>query len=198
MSGSNGGSSQALATMNLLEALRSYSDTSSPQDTKALISYLQAVPATNAGNSQNKPTPLHLAIRCARVSAVPLILDHRPTDLNARDASGATPLHLACALGRAEVVAVLLSQPEVDDTIKDDEGKTCLERAKSGDVARLIQTSRNQFNQTYLELLAAYTNGGPVDPLMNWVKRNRSRCIDYTTKVPPGVKGTTILHEGWE
>jgi len=130
------------------------------------------------------------------VQAIPLILDHRPTDLNARDVTGSTPLHLACSLGRTDIVAALLAQPEIDDMIKDEEGKTCLERAKSGDVARLIQTSRNQFNQTYLEHLSEYINNGSAEGLMGWLQRRRSRCIDYSAKMPTGSsKGTTVLHE---
>lgn len=187
---------QALQTMQLLEALRSYSDAATTQDTHTLVDYLKAIPASSPSNTaspnKQKPTPLHLAIRCARVSVVPLILDHRPGDLNARDASGETPLHLACALGRLDIIAVLLSQPDIDDAIKDDEGRTCLERAKSGEVARLVQTSRNQFNQTYHELLAAYANGAGRDQLVAWVQRRRARCIDFSAKV----KGTTVLHEG--
>ena len=194
-SSDGGTSAQALATMQLLEALRTYSETSSPQETQSLISYLQSMPSASPA-TKNKPTPLHLAIRCARVSVVPLILDHRPNDLNARDTTGATPLHLACALGRSDIVAVLLSQLEVDDSIKDDEGKTCLEKAKNGEVARLIQTSRNQFNQTYLELLSTYVTSGESGPLLAWIKRNRSRCIQYSAKVPSGSRGTTIMHEG--
>lgn len=168
-------------------------------------------PATEESDLSPTPTPLHLAVKVARASAIPIVLGARPSELNTRDPAGQTALHIACALGRADIVAVLLAQADIDDMVRDVDGRTCLECCKSPETARLIQVSRAQFNATYASKLLDYMASppSPEDPatasspareaLVGWIGKNRSRCLDYSAKVgAPGTaksNATTVMHE---
>lgn len=216
-------SSDALRSFRLLEALRKtpgnltlfqvltmgapLTELSMDTDANApniqdLVNLLESYPqpyaagASQADKAAGTTPPLHLAVRVASIAVFPLVLQHRPNDLNIQDRqTGQTPLHLACALARTEIVAILLAQPDIDDMIRDENGKTCLDCAATAEPARLVQVSRATFNEKYLELLGQYISDGSTDELTAWLSKPRARCVDFSAKVPSGSRGTTILHE---
>ncbi|KAJ7929621.1 Oxysterol-binding protein-domain-containing protein [Mycena leptocephala] len=101
---------------------------------------------------------LHLAIRCASLETVTLLLSHRAISPNGihPPGSGTTPLHLAASLGRADIVNLLLEQEAIDDTLVDREGCTAREVARGKDVVRVIDDSRAFLNASYRSLLRSY------------------------------------------
>ncbi|KAJ7770761.1 hypothetical protein B0H16DRAFT_1365216, partial [Mycena metata] len=86
----------------------------------------------DAGSIDTGAAALHLAIRCASLDTIALLLSHRAISPNGihPPSSGTTPLHLAAALGRADVVDLLLEQEGVDDTLLDREGKSVRDVAR--------------------------------------------------------------------
>ncbi|KAJ6551954.1 hypothetical protein B0H19DRAFT_1159455, partial [Mycena capillaripes] len=109
---------------------------------------------------------LHLAIRCASLETVTLLLSHRAISPNGvhPPGSGTTPLHLAASLGRADIVNLLLehhpsaSSPttETDDTLVDAQGRTARDVARGKEVIRVIDDSRAFLNAEYRSLLRSY------------------------------------------
>lgn len=83
---------------------------------------------------------LHLAIHCASISTIQMLLSHRAISPNGihPPGMGTTPLHLAASLGRADVVSLLLEQENIDDTIRDAQGRTCRDVARGKQVIKLI------------------------------------------------------------
>lgn len=159
-----------------------------------LLKLLQSIPAP--APDAHKPTPLHLAVRCAKPSVFPFVLEHRPDDLNIQDGLGQTPLHIASALGRSDLVSVLLAQPNIDDGIADNASRTCFELAATPEVSRLIQTSRSQLNANYVDLLTTYVAHGQAEPLVACLQKPRARCIDFSARtVSAPTAGTTVMHE---
>ncbi|KAJ7087915.1 Oxysterol-binding protein-domain-containing protein [Mycena belliarum] len=115
-------------------------------------------PATAHASLDTGAAALHLAIRCASVETVGLLLSHRAISPNGvhPPGSGTTALHLATALGRADVVTLLLEQEAVDDTLRDREGRTARDVARGKDVVRIIDDSRAFLNASYRSLLRSY------------------------------------------
>ncbi|KAF7378136.1 Oxysterol-binding protein [Mycena sanguinolenta] len=101
---------------------------------------------------------LHLAIRCASLDTVTLLLSHRAISPNGvhPPGSGTTPLHLAAALGRADVVNLLLEQDAIDDTLLDSGGHTARECARGREVGRVFDDSVAFLNAEYRSLLRSY------------------------------------------
>ena len=207
-----------LETLRIIEALRNHGDgKASNSDLPNVLAKLRpAKPIAASTNGQDAeplpaPTPLQLAVKCARVSAIPIVLSARPSELNARDPAGQTALHLACALSRPDIVAVLLAQPSIDDMIRDLDGKTCLEACKGPDTAQLIQVSRAQFNASFAQKLQEYIGAAPSiedpavkswagrDAVIGWLSKSRARCLDLSARVQPlghsKSSATTLIHE---
>ncbi|KAJ7150479.1 Oxysterol-binding protein-domain-containing protein [Mycena crocata] len=115
-------------------------------------------PATPAAHLDTGAAALHLAIRCASLETVVLLLSHRAISPNGvhPPGSGTTALHLAAALGRADIVNVLLEQEGVDDTLCNREGRTARDVARGKDVVRVIDDSRAFLNASYRSLLRSY------------------------------------------
>ena len=118
-------------------------------DSTKLFALIDSSPLQQAAvsRSQSLPTPLHTAVRCAKLGTVDLVLRHLSSGpgnrlVNAKDLEGQTPLHLASSLGRPDVVMLLLSQPGIDDTLRDTHGRTPVEVAKGSDVATVLQGRR--------------------------------------------------------
>ncbi|KAJ7674024.1 Oxysterol-binding protein-domain-containing protein [Mycena polygramma] len=109
---------------------------------------------------------LHLAIRCASLETVTLLLSHRAISPNGvhPPGSGTTPLHLAAALGRADIVNLLLEQEGVDDTRVDAQGLTARECARGKEVGRVFDDSRTFLNASYRSLLRSYILSPFPDP----------------------------------
>jgi len=159
---------ESLKVYELFEALRTFEPGQS--DSTKLFALIDSSPLQQAAvsRSQSLPTPLHTAVRCAKLGTVDLVLRHLSSGpgnrlVNAKDLEGQTPLHLASSLGRSDVVMLLLSQPGIDDTLRDAHGRTPVEVAKGSDVATVLQVSRAQFLDSYASLLASYVATGPSD-----------------------------------
>ncbi|KAI0005129.1 Oxysterol-binding protein-domain-containing protein [Russula compacta] len=142
---------------------------------------------------------LHLAIRCASVETVSLLLSHRSISPNAihPPASGTTALHLAASLGRTDVVNLLLEQEEIDDALRDSNGKTCIDVARGKDVLSVINDSRSLLTASYRSLLRTYILSPRIDPppqaLITLLSSPRARLIDLSYL--DDASGTTLLHE---
>ncbi|OAX31816.1 hypothetical protein K503DRAFT_870474 [Rhizopogon vinicolor AM-OR11-026] len=142
---------------------------------------------------------LHLAIRCASVDTVQLLLSHRAISPNGvhPPGSGTTPLHLAASLARTDVVSLLLDQPGIDDTLRDNNGKTCKDVAKGKELVQIIEDSRSFLNASYRSLLRSYILS-PIDPpqtagLMALLETPRARAVDLSYL--DDASGTSLLHE---
>ncbi|KAI0268137.1 Oxysterol-binding protein-domain-containing protein [Gloeopeniophorella convolvens] len=129
---------------------------------------------------------LHLAIRCASIDTVSLLLSHRSISPNAvhPPTSGTTALHLAASLGRADVVCLFLEQEAIDDTLRDSNGKTCVDVARGKDVLRVINDSRSFLTASYRSLLRTYTlsaRNAPPPPSLA-TKRKDIRLVELAVR----------------
>ncbi|KAJ7266384.1 hypothetical protein B0H12DRAFT_1321005, partial [Mycena haematopus] len=115
----------------------------------------QRTGGTSNGDLDTGAAALHLAIRCASLDTVTLLLSHRAISPNGvhPPGSGTTPLHLAAALGRADVVNLLLEQEAIDDTLLDAGGRTARECARGKEVLRVFDDSVAFLNASYRSLL---------------------------------------------
>ncbi|KIK64054.1 hypothetical protein GYMLUDRAFT_40287 [Collybiopsis luxurians FD-317 M1] len=150
---------------------------------------------------------LHLAIRCASIDTIRLLLSHRSISPNGIHPpnSGTTPLHLAASLGRAEVVEVLLEQEGIDDTRRDRQGRKIEDVAKGKEVSRVIRDSRTFLNASYRSLLHSYilSSSNPASPttsplsppeaLLSLLSSPRVSYINLSYLDP--TSGTSLLHE---
>ncbi|KAF7303589.1 Oxysterol-binding protein [Mycena indigotica] len=171
------------------------------------------------GSSENDPNSidtgaaaLHLAIRCASLETVTLLLSHRaisPVGVHP-PGTGTTALHLAAALGRADVVDRLLEQETVDDTLQDREGRTARDVARGKDVIRVFDDSRTFLNASYRSLLRSYILSpmpsasfssspnpqaavGPPPALISMLSSPRAAHLDLS--YIDDASGRTLLHE---
>ncbi|KZS91793.1 hypothetical protein SISNIDRAFT_456375 [Sistotremastrum niveocremeum HHB9708] len=142
---------------------------------------------------------LHLAIRCASVETVQLLLNQRSISPNATHPPNSltTPLHLAASIGRADVVALLLDQPEINDTARDAQGKTALEVARTKQVQQIISDSQSLLQESFRSLLRTYVlspiNASPPPSLLRLLTSPRARLLDLSYLDES--TGTTLLHE---
>ncbi|KAF7325030.1 Oxysterol-binding protein [Mycena kentingensis (nom. inval.)] len=151
---------------------------------------------------------LHLAIRCASLETVTLLLSHRAISPNGvhPPGSGTTALHLAASLGRADVVDRLLEQDAVDDTLQDRDGRTAREVARAKDVVRVFDDSRTFLNASYRSLLRSYilsptpsASPNPQAPvgappaLLAMLSSPRAKHLDLS--YIDDASGRTLLHE---
>ncbi|KAG5650782.1 hypothetical protein H0H81_011080, partial [Sphagnurus paluster] len=160
----------------------------------------------NSGNSIDEghgldtgAAALHLAVRCASVDTVALLLSHRAISPNGihPPGSGNTVLHLAASLGRVDVVNLLLEQDGIDDTIRDAQGRTCRDVARGREVIAAIQDSHAFLNASYRSLLRSYILSPPNSPaapaLVALLESPRAHCVDLAY-LDDG-SGNTLLHE---
>ncbi|KAG2367637.1 Oxysterol-binding protein-domain-containing protein [Suillus spraguei] len=151
------------------------------------------------GDINTGAAALHLAIRCASVDTVQLLLSHRAISPNGvhPPGSGTTPLHLAASLGRADIVSVLLDQAGIDDTLRDNNGKTCKDVAKLKEVIQILQDSRSFLNASYRSLLRSYIlssmDASPNAALVALLESPRARGVDLSYL--DDASGTSLLHE---
>ncbi|KAG1835395.1 Oxysterol-binding protein-domain-containing protein [Suillus subalutaceus] len=168
------------------------------------------------GDINTGAAALHLAIRCASVDTVQLLLCHRAISPNGvhPPGSGTTPLHLAAFLGRADIVGVLLDQAGIDDTLRDNNGKTCKDVAKVKEVIQILQgayslsvfvpssptpplDSRSFLNASYRSLLRSYIlspmDASPNTALVTLLESPRARGVDLSYL--DDASGTSLLHE---
>ncbi|KAG1730935.1 Oxysterol-binding protein-domain-containing protein [Suillus paluster] len=151
------------------------------------------------GDLNTGAAALHLAIRCASVDTVQLLLSHRAISPNGvhPPGSGTTPLHLAASLGRVDIVGVLLDQPGIDDTLRDNNGKTCKDVAKGKEVVQTLQDSRSFLNASYRSLLRSYIlspiDASPNVALVALLESPRARGVDLSYL--DDASGTSLLHE---
>lgn len=142
---------------------------------------------------------LHLAIRCASVDTVSLLLSHRSISPNAihPPASGTTALHLAASLGRADVVNLLLEQDTIDDNLRDTNGRSCTDVARGKEVLSVINDSRALLTASYRSLLRTYILSSrdvpPSPSLLSLLSSPRARLLDLSYL--DDASGTTLLHE---
>ncbi|KAF7304407.1 Oxysterol-binding protein [Mycena chlorophos] len=151
---------------------------------------------------------LHLAIRCASLETVTLLLSHRAISPNGihPPGSGTTALHLAASLGRADVVDRLLEQEGVDDTLKDRDGRTARDVARGKDVVRVFDDSRTFQNASYRSLLRSYIlsatpsstpnlqgPAGAPPALIEMLSSPRAAHLDLS--YIDDASGRTLLHE---
>ncbi|KAG1741680.1 Oxysterol-binding protein-domain-containing protein [Suillus lakei] len=151
------------------------------------------------GDINTGAAALHLAIRCASVDTVQLLLSHRAISPNGvhPPGSGTTPLHLAASLGRADILSVLLDQAGIDDTLRDNNRKTCKDVAKVKEVIQTLQDSRSFLNASYRSLLRSYIlspmDASPNAALVTLLESPRARGVDLSYL--DDASGTSLLHE---
>ncbi|KAG0702561.1 Oxysterol-binding protein-domain-containing protein [Suillus ampliporus] len=144
------------------------------------------------GDLNTGAAALHLAIRCASVDTVQLLLSHRAISPNGvhPPGSGTTPLHLAASLGRADIIGMLLDQPGIDDTLRDN-------NAKGKEVIQTLQDSRSFLNASYRSLLRSYilspVDASPNAALVALLESPRARGVDLSYL--DDASGTSLLHE---
>ncbi|KAF9218913.1 hypothetical protein BS17DRAFT_883213 [Gyrodon lividus] len=142
---------------------------------------------------------LHLAIRCASMDTVQLLLSHRAISPNAvhPPGSGTTAIHLAASLGRADIISVLLDQPGIDDTLRDAQGRTCKDVAKGKETIQVLQDSRSFLNASYRSLLHSYAlsdiKAQPSPTLVSLLESPRAKGVDLSYL--DDTSGTALLHE---
>ncbi|EIW75830.1 hypothetical protein CONPUDRAFT_93130 [Coniophora puteana RWD-64-598 SS2] len=177
--------SEPLYQVKLLAAIRS-GDPALIHPFLAEISKEQR--ASIDGNLDTGAAALHLAIRCANLDTVQLLLSHRAISPNGvhPPGSGTSPLHLAASLGRVDVVALLLDQPGIDDTMRDASGRTCREVARGRDVIKLDLSYLDDYTGTALLHEAA--------------RRKDLRLIESAVRAGADVfvrdRGGRMTHEG--
>ncbi|TRM63799.1 Oxysterol-binding protein-domain-containing protein [Schizophyllum amplum] len=142
---------------------------------------------------------LHLAVRCASVETVGLLLSHRAISPNGvhPPGSGTTPLHLAASLGRADIVNLLLEQENVDDTVLDAQGRNCRDVARGKAVVRAIDDSRSFLNAHYRSLLHSYilssNDAPPPQALIDLLDSPRIKFVNLSYLDDD--TGNSLLHE---
>ncbi|KAL1719000.1 Oxysterol-binding protein-domain-containing protein [Schizophyllum commune] len=151
------------------------------------------------GDLDTGAAALHLAVRCASVETVALLLSHRAISPNGihPPGSGTTPLHLAASLGRADIVNLLLEQENIDDTILDSQGRNCKDVARGKAVVRAIEDSRSFLNARYRSLLHSYILSPPDSPppqgLIELLESPRIKFVNLSYLDDD--TGTSLLHE---
>ncbi|KAF8056496.1 Oxysterol-binding protein-domain-containing protein [Lyophyllum atratum] len=159
----------------------------------------KSVEAGQAGNLDTGAAALHLAVRCASVDTVALLLSHRAISPNGihPPGSGTTPLHLAASLGRVDIVNLLLEQDSINDTLRDAQGRTCRDVARGREVIKAIEDSHSFLNASYRSLLRSYVLSPPTAPpapsLLSLLSSPRIRHVDLSY-LDDG-SGHAILHE---
>ncbi|CAO1630242.1 unnamed protein product [Parajaminaea phylloscopi] len=192
MSGSTGSSAseEAVYSFRLLEALRQ----GDHKTLRPFLSKAESVP--KEAPVKELSSLLHVAVRCAEYPTLQFCLDHAKLDINASDEqNGNTPLHLAASLGRSDVVELLLSCPSIDDTKRNRDGKEPLECAQTPQVAQLIQVSRAQLNQQFMQTLGIWESKTPgaEGKMYELLESPRVGAIDLN--VQSRTTGSTLLHE---
>ncbi|BGP16866.1 hypothetical protein JCM10213_007313 [Rhodosporidiobolus nylandii] len=183
----NAGPEESLKAYKLLEALRK-------GDAQQITAYLGEPAASTRGvdqtglltEPQGTSTPLHLAVRCAKLPIVELVYKHQPRTANVQDGRGQTPVHLAASLDRRDVLSFLLNKDDVDDMVRDANGKTCLEVAATAEAAGIIAVSRGKANELFLSHLAAYIASSASDS-PSQPSASRTSVI---SSVPPSSKSS--------
>ncbi|KAK0461135.1 Oxysterol-binding protein-domain-containing protein [Desarmillaria tabescens] len=195
-SSSNSSVEEPLYQVKLLSALRS-------GDPALIHPFL-----TEIGKDKRKSTEqnldtgaaaLHLAVRCASVATVALLLSHRAISPNGvhPPGSGTTALHLASSLGRVDIVNLLLEQEGINDSLTDANGKTCIDVAKGRDVIRVIEDSRAFLNASYRSLLHSYIMSPLSTPLSSALLRllESPRVRFVNLSYLDDDSGVSLLHE---
>ncbi|KAF5380142.1 hypothetical protein D9615_006306 [Tricholomella constricta] len=142
---------------------------------------------------------LHLAVRCASVDTVSLLLSHRAISPNGLHPPGSatTPLHLAASLGRVDIVNLLLEQDSINDALRDAQGRMPSEVARGRDVLKAIHDSHAFLNASYRSLLRSYILSPPTEPpataLLALLASPRTRFVDLSY-LDDG-SGRALLHE---
>ncbi|KIJ15782.1 hypothetical protein PAXINDRAFT_114163 [Paxillus involutus ATCC 200175] len=151
------------------------------------------------GDLNTGAAALHLAIRCASVDTVQLLVSHRAISPNGvhPPGSGTTALHLAASLGRADIISVLLDQPGIDDTPRDAQGRSCKDVAKGKESIQVLQDSRSFLNASYRSLLHSYVlsdiKAQPSPALVSLLESPRAKGVDLSYL--DDTSGTSLLHE---
>ncbi|TFK33757.1 Oxysterol-binding protein-domain-containing protein [Crucibulum laeve] len=151
------------------------------------------------GDLDTGAAALHLAIRCASVQTVALLLSHRAISPNGvhPPGSGTTALHLASSLGRVDIVNLLLEQEGIDDTVRDSHSHSCKDVARNKEVVRAIDDSRAFLNASYRSLLRSYIlsplTDGPSPALIDLLSSPRIKFVDLSY-LDDG-SGLSLLHE---
>ncbi|KZV69891.1 hypothetical protein PENSPDRAFT_608176 [Peniophora sp. CONT] len=192
------GTPEPLYQVKLLAALRS-GDPARIHPFLAEISQERRASQDSGLNSDAGAGALHLAIRCASVDTVRLLLSHRAISPNAvhPPQSGTTALHLAASLGRVDVVTLLLEQEGIDDTLQDSQGKTVKDVAHGRDVQRAIHDSRSFLTASFRSQLRTYIlsapSAQPPAQLVIILSSPRARLLNLSYLDDDS--GTTLLHE---
>ncbi|KAG6333241.1 hypothetical protein ID866_5849 [Astraeus odoratus] len=151
------------------------------------------------GDLNTGAAALHLAIRCASVDTVQLLLSHKAISPNGvhPPGSGTTALHLAASLGRVDILTLLLDQPDIDDTPRDSHGRTCRDVAKGREAIKILQDSRSFVNASYRSLLHSYVlsdlDAQPSPAFVSLLESPRARALDLSYL--DDTSGTSLLHE---
>lgn len=94
-----------------------------------------------------RETPLHLAARKNRPSAVAMLLN-KGAPPNAQDLRGNTALHLAAGKGYQEVVCLLLASPNIELNAQNKEGLTPLHIAVESGFIKVVRVSKQNAAHT--------------------------------------------------
>lgn len=187
---------EPLQQVKLLSALRS-------GDPSLIHPFLAEISKERRGSQDGElntgAAALHLAIRCASVDTVQLLLSHKaisPSGVHP-PGSGTTALHLAASLGRADILNLLLDQPDIDDTLRDSHGRTCRDVAKGKEAIKVLQDSRSFLNASYRSLFHSYVlsnvDAQPSPSLVSLLESPRARSLDLSYL--DDTSGTSLLHE---
>ncbi|TFK26056.1 oxysterol-binding protein [Coprinopsis marcescibilis] len=189
---------EQLYNVKLLAALRS-GDAAAIHPFLAELVKDRRKSTTMDGGIDTGAATLHLAVRCAPVETVSLLLAHRAVSPNGvhPPGSGTTPLHLAASLGRVDIVNLLLEQELIDDSLRDSSGKTCRDVARNKETIRAIDDSRSFLNASYRSLLHSYImsshNDQPSPALLKLLESPRINSVDLSYL--DNDTGSSLLHE---
>lgn len=151
------------------------------------------------GDLNTGAAALHLAIRCASVETVQLLLSHKAISPNGihPPGSGTTALHLAASLGRVDILTLLLDQQDIDDTLRDSHGRTCRDVAKGREAIKVLEDSRSFLNASYRSLLHSYVlsdmDAQPSPALVSLLESPRARAVNLSYL--DDESGRSLLHE---
>ncbi len=146
----------------------------------------------------NGATPLHLAVRHAKLETVRLLLGNRRLDANLTNNVGETALHIAVDLAHENILAELLRYRSgtVDVNLQDDTGRTPLHIAaeqRNPEVVQMLVDDRRvdvnlrtrTHDETALHIAAEFDNDEVVEVLL------RDADIDVNLQ---DATGSTALH----
>lgn len=154
----------------------------------------------NSRNSQQKYSPLHIAIYNDRLSIMLHILKLKiPVDVNIQDKNGKTPIFAAIERKNEEMVDALIKDKRVDLRAQMNDGKTVLFTiVDKEDLTSLIRIKNHRKN---LDELVQITDNAGNTPFHYAVQKGKMRALQELFRLcpnfdvnTPNATGLTMLH----